>query len=222
VKHVVLLAGRGGAGDALADAVVDEARRCAETEGVTVEALRQVPRDPFGEAVPGMRPFEATIDLRGDDDEAIRAAITRMSQRLESVVHADMSGVHVGVDNVVIPCDPTPVRYQYVMRRKIATTHEQYIDHYANKHSRFGLITPGIEGYTQFHVDADASRVAAAIAGFGVWGADSISELHLASVETFMSALAGSNPGPEAGEDEDRFVDRGNSVMFTSAVIWRS
>jgi hypothetical protein len=222
VKHVVLLAGRGGAGDLLAEAVVDEARRCAETPGIAVEALRQVPNDPFGMAVPGMRPFDATIELRADDDEAIRGVITRMSHRLESVVHVDLSGVLVGTDNVVIPCDPTPVRYQYVMRRKFATSHEQYLDHYVNKHYRFGLITPGIEGYTQFHVDADASRVAAAIAGFGVWGADSISELHLASVDTFMSALETSNPGPEAGEDEERFVDRGNSVMFTSAVIWRS
>jgi hypothetical protein len=222
MKHVVLLAGRGGAGDELDREVEAEARRCAETPGLTVVAMRQVLGDPFGMAVPGMRPFEATIDIRGEDDEAIRGVITRMSQRLGHVVHADLSGVLAGHDNVVIPCDPTSVRYQYVMRRKIGTTHEQYLDHYVNRHAEFGRITPGIEGYTQFHVDADESRIAAAVAGFGVWGADSISELHLESVDTFMNALSTSNPAADAGEDEERFVDRPNSVMFTSAVIWRS
>ena len=52
--------------------------------------------------------------------------------------------------------------------------------------------------------------------------ADSVSELHLASVEKFMTGLASSNPGDDAGEDEERFVDRRNSVMFTSDVLWRS
>jgi hypothetical protein len=114
------------------------------------------------------------------------------------------------------------VRYQYVMRRKIGITHEQYLDHYVNRHARFGLLTPGIEGYTQFHVDAATSAAAAASAGFGVWRADSVSELHLASVEKFLTGLSESNPADDAAEDEERFVDRRNSVMFTSAALWRS
>src|SRR5690606_10041741 len=106
--------------------------------------------------------------------------------------------------------------------RKIGTTHEQYLDHYVKRHAEFGRITPGIEGYTQFHVDATLSRAAANAAGFGIWRADSVSELHLASVETFLNALAKDNPGDAATLDEERFVDRRNSVMFTSAVLWRS
>jgi hypothetical protein len=222
VKHLVLLAGRGGAGEALADAVVAEAQRAVETAGVAAVVMRQVADDPFGLAVPGMRAFDATIELRSDDDAAIRAALGGLDERLGALVHADLSAALAGVDNVEIPCAPTPVRYQYVMRRKIGTTHEQYLDHYVNNHARFGHVTPGIEGYTQFHVDASSSAAAAAAAGVGVWRADSVSELHLASVETFLTALMASNPAADAGVDEERFVDRGNSVMFTSAVLWRS
>ena len=56
-------------------------------------------------------------------------------------------------------------------------------------------MTPGIEGYTQFHVDADTSRAAAHAAGLRVWRADSVSELHLASVD---KCLAGGAPGAPA------------------------
>jgi hypothetical protein len=222
VKHLLLFAARGGAGDALGDAVVAEAQRAAETPGVSAAAMRQIADDPFGAAVPGMRPFDATIELRGDDDAVIRGAIGGIDDRLGALVHADLSCALAGIDNVEIPCAPTPVRYQYVMRRKIGTTHDQYLDHYVKNHARFGHITPGIEGYVQFHVDATTSAAAAAAAGFGLWRADSVSELHLASVEKFMTALATSNPADGAAEDEERFVDRRNSVMFTSDVLWRS
>jgi hypothetical protein len=222
VKHLLLFAARGGAGAELGDAVVAEAQRLAQTPGVSAVAMRQVADDPFGMAVPGMRPFDATIELRGDDDAVIRGAIGGLDDRLAALVHVDLSCAIAGVDNVEIACAPTPVRYQYVMRRKAGTTHEQYLDHYVNRHARFGHITPGIEGYTQFHVDATTSAAAAAAAGVGLWRADSVSELHLASVEKFMTGLMSSNPADDAGEDEERFVDRRNSVMFTSDVLWRS
>jgi hypothetical protein len=222
VKHLLLFAARGGSGDTLDEAVVVEAQRAAATAGLQAVAMRQVPDDPFAMAVPGMRPFDATIELRGDDDAAVRAAIAGVDDRLGALIHADLSAALAGVDHVEIACTPTPVRYQYVMRRKIATTHEQYLDHYVHNHARFGHVTPGIEGYTQFHVDASSSSAAAAAAGFGVWRADSVSELHLESVEKFMTGLATSNPAEGAAEDEERFVDRRNSVMFTSVVLWRT
>ena len=222
MKYLVLLAARGGADDDLDAALVQEAERVASTPGVEVVAMRQVSPDPFGAAVPGMRPFEATLDVRGDDDSLVIASLAGLADRLEHVGHADLSAALAGTDHVVISCDPTPVRDQYVMRRKRGTTHAQYLDHYVNRHAQFGRITPGIEGYTQFHVDADVSRAAAAAAGVGQWRADSVSELHLASVEMFLDALATANPAADAAEDEERFVDRANSVMFTSAVIWRS
>jgi hypothetical protein len=222
MKHLLLFAARGGTREVLDEAVVDEAQRIAEVAGITAVAMRQVPDDPFGSAMPGMRTFDATIEVRGDDDAVLRSAIAGVDDRLGAVIHADLSAALAGVDNVEIPCVPTPVRYQYVMRRKVDITHEQYLDHYVNRHARFGHVTPGIEGYTQFHVDDTSSAAAAAAAGFGVWRADSVSELHLESVEKFLTGLATSNPADGALEDEERFVDRRNSVMFTSAILWRS
>jgi hypothetical protein len=221
VKHLILLAARGGSRPLLDEAVVAEARRYAAIASATVTAMRQVDGDPFGSAVPGMRVFDATIEVVSHDDAAVLEHLAGLDARLEPLVHADLSGVLAGRDHAVIPCDPTSVRYQYVMRRKIGTSSAQYLDHYVNRHAAFGRITPGIEGYIQFHVDSAASERAARAAGTGVWRADSVSELHLASVQTFLEALAISNPGPEAGEDEERFVDRPNSVMFTSEVLWR-
>jgi hypothetical protein len=124
---------------------------------------------------------------------------------------------HVGVPHEIIPTAPTPVRYLYLMRRKATHTRAQYFDYYFKNHSRFGHRTPGIAGYTQFHVDDQRSRAAAAALGVGTWGADSVSELHLRSVDEFFTALA-TEPtlGDEAGADEETFVDRANSKSFTT------
>ena len=224
MKYLLLFAARGGAAGALDDAIVAEAHLYAKVRGSAVTAMRQVVDDPFGTAMPGMRVFDASIEVIAstDDHAAVLDAVAGASARLESIVHADLSGVLVGLDHVVVAGPPTPVRYQYVMRRKIGTTREQYLDHYVHRHAEFGRITPGIERYVQFHVDPEATAPAADLLGFGMHQADSVSELHLASVATFIDALASFNPGADAIEDEERFVDRRNSVMFTSDVLWRS
>jgi hypothetical protein len=86
-------------------------------------------------------------------------------------------------------------------------------------HAQIGRHTPGIEGYVQFHAEPEASRQIARAAGFGLWDAASVSELHLASVETFLHAVATWEGGQRAIADEENFIDRRNSVMFTSDSI---
>jgi hypothetical protein len=225
MKLLLLVAARSGVGGSFDDAVRRTGQAFAEalpTGSVTV--LRALGDDVFALATPAMRPFDATIEVIGDSlDAAMLTGVVRgVGDTLFEVAHTDLSGVLVGVDNVVIPCEPAPVRYQYCMRRKAGSTHEQYLDYYANHHKRFGFVTPGIDGYVQFHVDLAATRDAAAAAGVGTWAIDSVSELHMQSLEGFLAALAAQNPGEEALVDEERFVDRRNSVSFTSAVLWRS
>lgn len=219
MKCLVLLAARGGAADSLDTRLMRDAGRMVSECNVDVSVFRQVPSDPFAAAIPCMRPFDATLDVRGDESSVL-LAIAGIADRLDDIAHSDLSCALVGEDNVVISCAPTRFRYQYVMRRKRGTTHGDYLDYYANHHARFGPLTGGIEGYVQFHVDPDRSRAAASAAGVGLWRADSVSELHLRSVEHFLEGLAEKNPGVEATEDEERFVDRQNSVMFTSALLW--
>ena len=125
MKYLALIAARGGAGDTFDRAVQAEADRIGSSAaGIGVVALRQVANDPFSAAIPGMRPFDATIEVRGDDDSLVMAALAGISERLNAVAHADLSATLVGSDHVVIPCEPTPVRYQYVMRRKIERSHQ--------------------------------------------------------------------------------------------------
>ena len=49
-----------------------------------------------------------------------------------------------------------------------------------------------------------------------MWNFDSVSELQLESVEAFLAAVADSPTPREAMADEARFVDRKNSLAFTS------
>ncbi len=222
MKLLLLFAGRGGVGQALSDAVIVEAERLAKHGASSVCAMRQIADDPFGLAVPGMRPFEASIDARFATVDAAATAVAGLADRVASLVHVDLSGAFGGEDHVIIPCDPTPVRYQYLMRRKIHTTYDAYIDHYLHNHSRFGHRTAGIEGYVQFHIDAAVSRSLATAAGVGLWAADSVSELHAASLTTMTDGFSvDPSLAADAATDEERFVDRRNSVMFISDVVAR-
>lgn len=218
----LLLAARGGC--ALTQAVKVEADRAKRAlPDARVIGLVQVEGDVFPLANPLCRPFEAVLELQTtepSDAHRLIAAVDGAAARLEPLIHADLSGVLIGTPKEIIPCDVTPVRYLYLMRRRHTHTREQYFDYYYNHHSRFGHRTPGIVGYTQFHVDDLASLIAARALGVGAHGADSVSELHLNSVEEFFAALAAvPNLGDEAGADEALFVDRDNSKSFTTSTV---
>ena len=218
----LLFAARGGCTDELFDRLDDEGKRAkAAVPTARVIGLTQVPNDHFPLANPLCRPFEAVLELQtpaADDADALVAALKGTADRFDDVIHRDLSGVLVGVPHEIIPTSPSAVRYLYLMRRKSTHTRQQYFDYYFNNHSRFGHRTPGIVGYTQFHVDDARSRAAASALGVGTWGADSVSELHLNSVDEFFAALATAPTlGDEAGADEETFVDRTNSKSFTTA-----
>jgi len=217
----LLFAARGGCTDALFDRLDDEGPRAKKSSpAARVIGLTQVPNDQFPLANPLCRPYEAVLELQtdaADDGDALVSSLKATADRCADVIHRDLSAVLVGIPHEIIPTSPTAVRYLYLMRRKSTHTRDQYFDYYFNNHSRFGHRTPGIVGYTQFHVDDTRSRAAASTLGVGTWGADSVSELHLNSVDEFFAALATAPTlGDEAGADEETFVDRANSKSFTT------
>ena len=220
MKALVLLAARGGSRNELDDELVNHAQSIARP-GIQVAAFSELRDDPFSHAASGIRPYDATLELRGEQPD-IAASVDGLADRFEPFIHADLSCALGGEDLVFIECDPAPMRYQYVMRRKIGTTHQEYLDYYTGHGERFGHRTGGIEGYVQFRSDPELSRTLANTAGLGQWQPDSVSELHLLSLEHFFEGLALNNPGNEPAEDEERFMDRANSVMFVSEVLWRS
>lgn len=215
----VLLAARGGCRAELAERAGAEANAAVKRldDDARVQWLVHLDDDPFLTQPPLCRPFDVVLEVEVPAERGARAltdAVAGLGERLDDIVQPDLSGALVGAPQKLIPCAPAPVRYVYLMRRRAGTTHEQYIDHYFHRHSRMGFATPAITGYTQFHVDAAASREACAGLGFGVWGADSVSELHMESLQDFFEAAMGGRLGEEAIADEELFVDRVNSVGF--------
>ena len=222
MRALIHLAPRAGAGDRFServDALVVELRKRAAPRGLAVHALRRLERDVFGKHTP----FRAAFEIAGSDTDvaAFDDLFDDLGARIADVAHPDLSTLLVGRDFVFVePPSRSPVRYQYLMRRNASFTHESYLERYRTIHSRFGRITPGIQGYVQLHVDLAASQQLAAPAGLGVWGCDSVSELHLESQESFVRALAESGFGAEPIADEEIFVDRARSQDLCSAVEW--
>jgi hypothetical protein len=221
LRALVHVVPRAGAGEELADhlrEIVAELRARAADRGLAVNALYRLDQDAFG----ARTPFRAGLEIDGAE-AAFEPGdwLDRIGDRLEDVAHPDLSSLLVGRDVVFVAPEPhAPVRYQYLMRRNAQYTRESYLAYYRKTHSRFGIATPGIRGYVQLHVDARETRKAAARAGIGGWGADSVSELHLASQEEFLSELQRSRFGREAREDEEIFVDRAQSLDLCSNVDW--
>jgi hypothetical protein len=218
----VLLAARGGCRDHLAEIAGALAREAAGALGerARVVLLTEIDDDPFPAANPLCRPFDVVLELEADAEVhlgTLVGALDDLGERVDEHAHRDLSGVLVGAPQAIIPCDPTPLRYLYFMRRKAHTTRDAYLDYYFHQHSRFGFATPNIAGYTQLHVDPHRSAEAARHLGLGSTVCDSVSELHLESLEAFFAGIGDGRLGEEAAADEATFVDRDNSVSICTS-----
>ncbi len=225
-KCRVLLAARGGVEQReLLDLLRVESSRIASRlpeAGRRSAGFLRLVDDPFARGGPPLRGFDATLELRCQCDApgaTFAEALAGLGDRVAPLAHLDLSAVLVGEDHPFGDATETAILYQYFMRRRRDLDHVQYCDHYLKRHARFGIATPGVEAYVQFHVDPEDSRAAAASAGFGLWSADSTSELHLADLPSFLTAVASWELRAQAAEDEERFIDRRNSVMWTSERI---
>ena len=179
--------------------------------------------DPYRYSAGATPAFDATVELRPGAAGLDGAA--ECLQGLGTVwgesICADRSTVLVGQMRSFLAPGPTPLRYQYLMRRRSDFSPQQYRSYYAEQHSRFGLRTGGIVDYVQFYVDRNRSAALSRATGFAAPDVDSVSELHVAIMENFLAATADGRLGAEATEDEERFVDRARSVMFFSTELFR-
>ena len=104
-----------------------------------------------------------------------------------------------------------PIRYWYCMRRREDFSHDDFLARYRDVHSQFGLATTGIDGYTQWHADLEASAAVGERLGLGTCHYDSISVLEIADLDRFFAAAMSTDIGERAMADEELFVDRANS-----------
>jgi hypothetical protein len=169
------------------------------------------------------RACDASIEIKlaaAKVDAELEAAVCGLADEFEDLIQRDLCAVQIGTDKPFVACEPTPIRFQYCMRRRHDFTHAAYLARYEGIHSRFGLATKGIEGYYQFQIDLEVTERACASAGVGVASFDSVSELHIGSMAAFLGAAA-ENAKIGAGQDEDAFVDRPSSFMWISDEIFR-
>ena len=224
-KALVLLAATEGKKRRLVEESEQIAARLLErlaSPSKSATVMSSLDIDPFRSAAK-IHGYEVTIELRANAEPAsFAAALEGFADGLRASAHTDLSAstVLVGRDRVFTPSAPQPVRFQYLMRRRADYTHEAYAKRYAEVHSDFGIRTRGVEGYVQFHIDPVASEEAAKLAGFGACDFDSVSELHLKSLTSFLLATP-YNATLGATKDEELFVDRTNSIMFVSRVVAR-
>ena len=221
MKALIQLVPRAGSEAAFDDRlrhVAGELRRSPHAENLRVNALFRLADDPLGPRTP----YRGTLEFTsvGADPAAFESLTAGLASRLADVARLDGSALLLGEEVVFVESERAPIRYQYLMRAKAGFDHAAYLERYREIHYQFGMRTPGILGYAQFHVDFEASRRCATAAGFGVWNFDSVSELHLESLATFLAAASKSPVPGEAMADEKVFVDRDHSLDFCSTVEW--
>ena len=201
-------------------AEIDRLRIEAGDSIAEINGMIRLEDDIFGPCTP----YRGTIEIVGDqiDHADVASLVSGIDGRFGDCIHADHSTALVGVDKVFIEPERTPVRYQYLLRRNAEFSHEKYLDYNEKVHSQFGLKTPGIRGYVQLHLDLEASKALASAAGVGIWEVDSIAELYLDSVESFLSALGSLENDAGAREDAENFIDLERSYEFASLVDWQA
>lgn len=224
-RLLLLFAARGGRSEALASALPALAKRIAVASGHSVRTIglvRQQP-DPIAASLGENRGFEAGLDLRlesGGEVDALIAATQGLADEISADAHVDLSYALAGSLHVLIQDNAAPIRYVFLMRRRADWTDADYIEHYTENHQKFGLRTSGIDGYSTHRIDPDASKRAATVSGFGNWGISSVSELYIQDMDEFFCEAMGSEVGNEAIADEERFVDRVNSVSCCMDVVF--
>ena len=124
-KGLLHVAARDRAEEKLIDRLLEEAERQSGDQ-LSVAVLSQVRTDPLGSRAP----FRGTLELRASAEPSLGVlaeAVRDLASRIEDVAHADLSSALFGVEHPIVPCAPMPVRYQYLMRRRVDFSHERYL-----------------------------------------------------------------------------------------------
>ena len=224
-RLLLLFAARGSCQDALAaalPALADGVGGACPHPLRAMGLVRQRP-DPVAEGIGENRGFDAGLDLRleeGGSIDALIEAAAGIGEKIADLAHVDLSYAIAGPLHVIIEDREGRIRYLYVMRRRADWSDAQYLEHYSQHHVKFGLRTEGIRGYSTHRPERSVSQRAALATGLGAWAASSVSELYIDDVAEFFEKAMGSQVGDEAIADEERFVDRANSIACVMDVVF--
>lgn len=188
---------------------------------LTLQLMRACPGDVFYNPDSGYGRPQIIVELVTAPGRPLAQLCASVQQLLRDAPVAASSQVYVMQERTYIDCPPQPLCYHYLMVRNPDFSVADYNDYYSNFHCRFGFHTPAIAGYSQNYIDQEASEGYAQSLGLDARQVTSISEMKLPSLETFLASPAMAELGPPAAADEERFVDRANSVSFCSEVVLR-
>lgn len=182
------------------------------------------PRESDLLAVPPDSEFLACLDVVLEITFSVGLALkglqAELSESLSSVLDmTDRSHSHVvlGYHRTFQESGPKPVRYHYLMYRRADFSRADYLDYYAHRHCRFGLVTP-LADYFQNYLDQRGGQELAKLLGINAMAADNISELRFASVEEYLFSDIIREIAPEAAADEELFVNRKICQSFSMDV----
>ncbi len=154
-------------------------------------------------------PFDAIVELRGDD-VSIQAAMNELNQAL-SVDHGS-SAVLSGVEHEFVGGEDA-YRLQVFVAASPLLSHNEFIDHWLNRHGN--LIRPTRTGppYKQFHADVTASDAAASLTGSGIRHFAGAAIAGYPDLGSYRRALSNRERMAPIIEDELRFIDHAHSVV---------
>lgn len=187
----------------------------------TVQLMRKREDDIFYRPdSPHPRP-DLVLEMIAAPGKTLQTLYPLLEQLLFDLPVAAGSLILAMVEHKFISSPPQKFYYHYLMVRRDDYSDADYLEYYSRFHSRMGFHTPAVAGYSQNYVDASASRSLASRLGLMWRPVTSVSELKMASVDAFLGSDAVATVAGPAAEDEVRFLDRHNSVSFSSEVIWR-
>lgn len=169
---------------------------------------------------PHQRP-DLVLELVTAPGKPLASVYPKLSELLLDQPVSKASEVFVMQTRNYIQAPAQPYHYHYLMLKKPGFSTADYVDYYSKFHCRMGFNTPGIAGYWQNYIDPEASATLAQLLDLTTRDVTSISELSMQSTEDFVSDPATMAVAEPAAQDEERFVDRTQSVAFTSRVIAR-
>lgn len=154
-------------------------------------------------------PFDAIVELRGDD-VSIPAAMNELNQAL-SIDH-ESSVVLSGVEHEFVGGEEA-YRLQVFVAASPLLSHDEFIDHWLNRHGN--LIRPTRTGppYKQFHADLTASEAAATLTGSGIRHFAGAAIAGYPDLDSYRRALSNRERMAPIIEDELRFIDHAHSVV---------
>lgn len=172
----------------------------------------------FDELCPDLAPWDVALDVWAPTVETLPVEWFRdLAGDLGDLIDPTRSSVMAGPEwRARKP--PAPLGLTFCVTRRSDLTHDEYVDHWRNKHAMIPL--PMLKTFCQFYVDASRSADLAELAGLPAGTYDGISEPTYRDVEHFRELTLDERVRIGARADELNFIDHARSAATLFRALW--